>query len=377
MEHLVSNYDANFLVDSLVWFVFADVSVYFGHIFSTADTFLALFCRGSLWSMLPKGGDSLWDVGGDIDSPIPYGTDSSVGEQVADGRTPLIRMRSIKEQNTTDGLDEPTCPKQDWMGAMDESLINGALKTFSSRASHSTTEVVDFLLNWGSGFGSSLANVKLHSFDEGEEPSNKTWHDLTRTPLPYAPNMKIYCLYGVGLDTERSYYYKRNVGDNQNGVDNRSQAPSRSSADPPFALDTTVEDPKNKIVHGVQYVDGDASVPLLSLGYMCVDAWKRADSGLNPSNIEVITREYKHRQEFSVDDPFRGPYSADHVDILGNVGMMEDFMKIISDHQLDTVTTNIISDIENVARRINEHPNGGLGLRRNMKKKKRRWPLFR
>lgn len=115
------------------------------------------------------------------------------------------------------------------------------------------------------------------------------------------------------------------------------------------------------MIHGVKYTDGDGSVPLLSLGYMCADAWQRKDSGLNPSNSKVITREYKHRQEFSVDDPMRsGPFSADHVDILGNVDMMEDFIKIVTDHDIDSLQTNIVSDIESMAKIINSKPNGGL-----------------
>jgi phospholipid:diacylglycerol acyltransferase len=177
--------------------------------------------------------------------------------------------------------------------------------------------------------------------------------------------MKVYCFYGVGLPTERAYFYKRNRGDGQAGADNNSHSPSQIF-DPPFVLDTSVEDPENDIIHGVKYADGDASVPLLSLGYMCADAWRRKETGLNPSKSEIVTREYKHKEEFSVDDPMRGgPYSADHVDILGNLDMMEDFLKIVSDFDIDTVDDLIVSDIQKIAKRINEHPNGGL--------KKRKW----
>jgi hypothetical protein len=39
-----------------------------------------------------------------------------------------------------------------------------------------------------------------------------TWHDVSRTPLPHALKLQIYCLYGVGLDTEGVYYYyRRNI----------------------------------------------------------------------------------------------------------------------------------------------------------------------
>ena len=122
--------------------------------------------------------------------------------------------------------------------------------------------------------GPQCSASENHSFDPKENPSHRTWHDITRTPLPKAPNMKIYCLYGVGIDTERAYYYKRNSGEGQGGSENNSHSKSQV-IDPPFVLDTSVEHPEADIVHGVKYVDGDGSVPLLSLGYMCADAWRR------------------------------------------------------------------------------------------------------
>ena len=35
------------------------------------------------------------------------------------------------------------------------------------------------------------------------------WMDPLRTPLPHAPNLSIYCLYGVGIASERAYYYRK------------------------------------------------------------------------------------------------------------------------------------------------------------------------
>ena len=39
---------------------------------------------------------------------------------------------------------------------------------------------------------------------------------------------------------------------------------------------------------------GDGTVPLVSLGYMCVNGWK--DKRRNPAGIPVVTKEYKHLQ---------------------------------------------------------------------------------
>jgi hypothetical protein len=55
-----------------------------------------------------------------------------------------------------------------------------------------------------------------------------------------------------------------------------------------------------------------------------------------------------------------GPYSAEHVDILGNVEMMEDLMRIVTDHEIDQMEDKIISDIQGIVKRVKEHPKGGL-----------------
>ncbi|KAL9293834.1 putative transferase [Arabidopsis thaliana] len=36
----------------------------------------------------------------------------------------------------------------------------------------------------------------------------KYWSNPLETKLPDAPEMEMYCLYGVGIPTERSYIYK-------------------------------------------------------------------------------------------------------------------------------------------------------------------------
>jgi phospholipid:diacylglycerol acyltransferase len=120
------------------------------------------------------------------------------------------------------------------------------------------------------------------------------------------------------------------------------------------------------IRYGIRFSDGDGSVPLLSLGYICADAWTRKDSGLNPSGAKVVTREYLHRAEFWVDDPMRGgPASSDHVDILGNSEMNADFLKLVTGFESSTVNDNrIVSDIENIAKKINEQAGGGIFKRK-------------
>ena len=328
--------------------------------------------------MLPKGGDRIWSIGADLPETVPINENDAHTESAIPSRyheaikKQLFVMTDSEDDDTVDGAKASVeCNINDLLDPTTESIVNKALDQFSSRIGHTTQQAIDFLLKWGGGMGPFISPARLYSFNlqNREKPSHRTWHDSTQTPLPYAPNMKIYCMYGVGIDTERAYFYKRNPG--EQGLfadDNSSEGGNTHVVDPPFILDTSIEDIKNKIVHGIKYSDGDGSVPLLSLGYMCSGPWRNKKSGLNPSGSKVIVREYGHRTEFTVDDPMRkGPHSTEHVDILGNVEMLQDYMKIVSDQDVDSLKDNIISDIESIVKRIEKHPDGGL------QKPKRRW----
>jgi len=310
---------------------------------------------GSLWSLLPKGGARLWNVGADLKRLDSQSEESIDGDDQEDYMIFLTDEETIiSNQDTSDRV----IPVAD--NSVD-STVGKAIQEFSSRKLHTLDDVTGFLKKWGGGWGPKIASARWHSFDPTEKHSPATWHDVTRTPLPHAPNMKIYCLYGVGIDTERAYFYKRNTGDG--GTENQSE--SRTPLDPPFILDSSVEDPTNKVIHGVRYADGDGSVPLLSLGYMCADGWRRKETKLNPSMSKIVTREYEHKPELVFDDPMRGgPYSGEHVDIMGNLDMMEDFLKVVSDFEEDTLDDRVVSDIFDIADRIARHPNGGLSHRR-------------
>lgn len=328
---------------------------------------------GSLWSMLPKGGDALWSPGADLcltmapDDPFCHPEHPS----------PLLFMTSNQEKP-----DEAkrTCP------------ANETLYEFVAKPQLSTEDTINFLQSFHSQSNTNHSVQRLFSF-HGDEPSSlRTWHDPTRTPLPHAPNMHIYCLYGTGTDTERAYFYRATLGDPSSSSSaatsgnasvgagesgsstNHSPGASPTSlADPVMILDSAVDNESQKIRRGVRYTDGDGSVPLLSLGYLCADAWRRESSGLNPSKIPVTTREYKNQREFVVDDPMRGgPRSSEHVDVLGNLDMMEDFLRIVTGYDDERVQEDrIVSDIREIAHRVNSYHGGGI----YKKRKNPLWPF--
>lgn len=59
----------------------------------------------------------------------------------------------------------------------------------------------------------------------------------------------------------------------------------------PDVINTDISQPEALLGHGVHLSDGDATIPLLSLGYMCAKGW-RQDPVRNPSGTRTIIREY-------------------------------------------------------------------------------------
>lgn len=172
---------------------------------------------GALWAMLPKGGDVVWNT-------VPDGQES----------LPMLTLTDPSTDITDDELKNVS----------ENKVVRKKLMEFASIQNHTASDLVDFLLTWGSGYGPDLSAAKFHKFEkQSDEPITKEhWHDVTVTPLPDAPSTKIYCLYGVGAETEVGYFYKTSwngyEGDESKCADNR--------CDPPFLLNTTVKDAERK-----------------------------------------------------------------------------------------------------------------------------------
>ena len=106
----------------------------------------------------------------------------------------------------------------------------------------------------------------------------RKWINPLEARLPHAPNLKIYCFYGVGKDTERSYFY-REENNPMTKID--------------VTIDTTVthEDIHNGIIMG----EGDGTVNLMSTGYMCAKGWHIRR--YNPSGALVKVFEMPHEPD--------------------------------------------------------------------------------
>lgn len=106
----------------------------------------------------------------------------------------------------------------------------------------------------------------------------RKWINPLETRLPLAPSLKIYCFYGVGKPTERSYFYKEDT-------------------DPLIKTNVTIDTTHNRgeVDHGVVMGEGDGTVNLLSSGYMCARGWKM--KRYNPGGVKVKVYEMPHEPD--------------------------------------------------------------------------------
>ncbi|GAA5859636.1 hypothetical protein JCM8547_006173 [Rhodosporidiobolus lusitaniae] len=301
-------------------------------------------------SMMLKGGNAVW---GD-ETGAPDDTENSA---MSSGI--LYYFRPEEHQNTsqvTSDTIHPNLTLNDGMSFMLEKV--------------------------GTPYAQMLASNFSYGFERDEEQLKKNNNDHTKwsnpleAQLPNAPNMKIFCLYGTGKETERAYFYsqgKRGYEHDETPVidfaassSSPEQAPvclepnctdattPRAPLDLPLSrrvyIDgsvTLTEQSVPRVRSGVVFNDGDGTVSVLSLGAMCVEGWKQPR--FNPAGIEVVTHEILH-SPLSF-DPRGGPTTADHVDILGSSELNDAILEIVAG-QGDNVKDQIHSRIESIAKKI-------------------------
>lgn len=208
--------------------------------------------------------------------------------------------------------------------------------------------------NYSFGFERDEKKLKAN----GEDP--KKWTNPLEVQLPNAPSLKIVCVYGHGLQTERSYWYARGeyVNDDTKADSESAQCPDNAECMSPKAefpmarvsyIDTSVTDEKAcpKLKNGVKIGEGDGTVSLLSLGAMCVEGWRR--KRWNPGGVKIVTHEVQHQPEAY--HLRGGASSGDHIDILGGTPLNMVLGKVATGAG-DEVEENIVSDIRTYASRI-------------------------
>ncbi|CAN4089130.1 unnamed protein product [Withania somnifera] len=295
-------------------------------------------------SMIPRGGDTIWG-----------GLDWSPGEGYSPCKNKLkdaaAQISGQQENRTTDSkakyysygrmisfgkdaaeADPSDLKRIDFRGAVKGSNVANntcdvwneyqemgvsGTKAVEEYKVYTAGEIVDLLnfvapkmMTRGSAhFSYGIAD----DLDDPKYSHYKYWSNPLETKLPNAPDMEIYSMYGVGIETERAYVYKR--------------IPT-AGCNIPFQIDTSAddEDEDSCLKAGVYTVDGDETVPALSAGFMCAKGW-RGRTRFNPSGIKTHIREYYHAPPANLLEG-RGTQSGAHVDIMGNFALIEDIMRV-------------------------------------------------
>eukprot|EP00270_Netrium_digitus_P013079 TRINITY_DN4319_c0_g1_i1.p1 TRINITY_DN4319_c0_g1~~TRINITY_DN4319_c0_g1_i1.p1 ORF type:complete len:234 (+),score=31.05 TRINITY_DN4319_c0_g1_i1:173-874(+) len=164
--------------------------------------------------------------------------------------------------------------------------------------------------NWAYGVADNPNDKKYNS--------PKYWANPLETTLPNAPDMEVFCLYGVGIPTERAYIYKL--------------SPFNDTCLIPFRIDGSQhanrEEAGGCLKDGTYFVDGDETVPVLSAGLPCAKIW-RGRTKFNPSGAKSYVREFLHTPPQSLLEG-RGVQSGSHVDIMGNFALIETILRLAS-----------------------------------------------
>ncbi|KAF8320303.1 phospholipid:diacylglycerol acyltransferase, partial [Clavulina sp. PMI_390] len=305
-----------------------------------AALFRAWAGAASLWI---KGGNAIWgdSTGAPDDRP---GSNSTFGDMISfRARSPSLHGEDV--DITTDALGRPV-PHIETNPGFDKLTPEQAGEYVLQQVPEEWQRMMQ--TNYSNGIERDEEQLKKNN----QDPTK--WTNPLEIQLPNAPSMKIYCVYGHGKETERSYWYSRGKYDQDIPFSDEANPVCLNSTDcsidriPPGAtnetvprppldmpllreswIDTAVIEPPEanpKVTNGVKIGEGDGTVSLISLGAMCVEGWKRKN--WNPAGIKVTTVELPHLPDSL--DPRGGATTGEHIDILGSTGLNEVLLKVAS-----------------------------------------------
>ncbi|KAI1458547.1 LACT-domain-containing protein [Annulohypoxylon moriforme] len=228
-------------------------------------------------AMLPIGGEAIW-------GNLTWAPDDQPGQKDSFGS--FLNFRRGANWTTPDK----------------NLTVSGAMKYLLETTDDWYTEQIQ--RSYSHGVAHTSAEVEANELDQ------RKWINPLETRLPLAPNLKVYCFYGVGKPTERSYYYRT------------PEFPGLTNLNVTIDTGLIVDD----IDHGVIMGEGDGTVNLLSTGYMCSKGWHM--KRYNPAGVKVSVVEMPHEPERF--NPRGGPNTADHVDILGRQTLNELILRVVA-----------------------------------------------
>jgi phospholipid:diacylglycerol acyltransferase len=249
-------------------------------------------------SMLPLGGNAVW---GDLD----WAPDDRPNQNFSYG--PILNFKAGANWTTPDKNMTIESSMKYLFETTEDWYQEHVKKSYSHGVAHTAAEV------------------------EANEKNPSKWVNPLETRLPNAPNLKIYCFYGVGKPTERAYYYR--------------SSDQLASTKLNITIDTALIE--GEVDHGVVMGEGDGTVNLLSTGYMCNRGWHM--KRYNPGGSRITVVEMPHEPERF--NPRGGPNTADHVDILGRQNLNELILRIAAGRG-DTITDYVVSNISEYADKV-------------------------
>jgi phospholipid:diacylglycerol acyltransferase len=281
---------------------------------------------GGIPSMFPKGGELIW---GNLtyapDDPINTLLTNEVDESAA-GMEPVSSQKRDNDSFGTFIRFRPESKHNSNESNETKVEADGGYKNLTM------SESIDFLLDhspdWFANrvreqysFGIARTKKELHANNQ----LHSKWSNPLEAALPYAPDMKIYCFYGVGNPTERAYAYQK----------------AEESSKLEFTIDTDSENP-------VYFGDGDGTVSLLT-HTMCHEWQKGSKSRYNPGNSSVTIVEMKHEPDRF--DIRGGAKTAEHVDILGSAELNELVLRVASGTG-DSIENRYISNLQEIVKKL-------------------------
>ncbi|KAL0369581.1 UNVERIFIED_CONTAM: putative phospholipid:diacylglycerol acyltransferase 2 [Sesamum angustifolium] len=326
----------------------------------------------SIISLVPKGGETIWgsldwspeedhvcdsamhrqfDMKGNdtdrrrgfqVQESTKYGRIVSFGKPASEVHSSEFPSLRSQKQGSLHNATPPPVASCGKVWTEYDDLSRETISKISENKAYTANTLLDLLrtiapkmmrraeAHFSHGIADDLDDMKYNDY--------KYWSNPLETKLPEAPDMEIYCLYGVGIPTERSYVYKESQ-------------PGRCKSIP-LQIDSSADGNKNGCLKGgVYFVDGDESVPVLSAGFMCAKGW-RGKTRFNPSGIATYVREYKHKAPANLLEG-RGLESGAHVDIMGNVALIEDVLRVAAGASgVELGGDKIYSDIMKMSEKI-------------------------
>ncbi|KAJ9188747.1 hypothetical protein P3X46_000114 [Hevea brasiliensis] len=251
-------------------------------------------------SLLPKGGENIWS---NLDWFPEVGQVCVLSNNISSQNSVMITEFFGSHTNKN---SESSCGEV-WT---EYDVINReSIRKFAENKDFTVATIFDLLRFVAPKMMQRAESQFSHEIADDLDPK----YEHYRYWLPDAPDMEIYCSYGVGVPTERSYVLKVSPIDRCKSI--------------PFRIDTSVDGEEGSCLKsGVHLVDGEESVPALSAAVMCAKGWK-GSTRFNPSSSPTCIREYQHKPSTSLLEG-RSTESGSHVEILGNDAFIEDLLRV-------------------------------------------------